>query len=183
MVFRRKEIFVTCLLCLVAIALTGCVGLAGRIVEESLPSEPTQKAEVKQKTAAPATAAPKETEQSDAAAKKAEFNERIELIGVYSASSYETATTQMDLNRESGVVYAKWDALLNDIYLYLKQTMSPEDFAVLEVDEAAWVQHKEKAIETAAEGWKGGSGEPMARNSAGIVETQKRCYYLLSLIQ
>ncbi len=176
---NRKGLLVICLICLLATVLSGCIGLVEKIQEQNIISEPAQTVTQNQETAETIGEAARKAE---AAAKKAEFEERAELIEVYSVSNYETATTQVELNRESGVVYAKWDALLNDIYQYLKQTMTPADFAVLEADEIAWVQHKEKVIETAAEGWKGGSGEPMARNSAGIVETSERCYYLISLI-
>ena len=53
----------------------------------------------------------------------------------------------------------------------------------LEAEEAAWIQTKESAIEAAGAEWEGGSGEPLARNAAGIQYTRERCYYLISLVK
>ncbi len=183
MKFIRKEFFVVCSICVLVVMLSGCIGLAGRMQGKTPLSAPTQTDDSKQETAAPPTSAFEVSKASDAEAKKAEFKDQAELIEVYSTTAYASAKTQLELNRESAEIYAKWDTLLNDIYLYLKQTMSPTDFAALEADEEAWVQQKEKVMEAAAAGWKGGSGEPMARNSAGIAETSQRCYYLMSLIR
>ena len=49
--------------------------------------------------------------------------------------------------------------------------------------EIKWIEEKEKGIAEAAAEWEGGSGEPMARNSAGIKYTSERCYYLISIIK
>lgn len=112
-----------------------------------------------------------------------EFVKKAEEIESYSKENYESATTQTSLNTESNVVYKKWDNLLNEVYQYLKANMNKEDFSVLEADELKWIEEKEKGIEEAATEWKGGSGEPMARNSAGIKYTSERCHYLISLVQ
>ena len=115
--------------------------------------------------------------------KTEEFQKKAEEIEKYSKENYETATTQSQLNTESYNVYVKWDSLLNEVYQYLKATMSSEDFASLEADEIEWIKDKEKGIAEAAAEWEGGSGEPMARNSAGAKYTKERCYYLISLIK
>lgn len=112
-----------------------------------------------------------------------EFTAKAAEIERYSAEYYETAQTQADLNLESYNVYVKWDALLNEVYQYLKESMDAEEFAALEADELKWIAEKEAAIEAAAEEWKGGSGEPMARNSAAAKHTEERCYHLISLVR
>jgi len=112
-----------------------------------------------------------------------EFIKKAETIEKYSKENYETATTQVELNTESYNVYVKWDSLLNEVYQYLKNTMNSDDFSVLEAEEVEWIKEKEKGIEEAAAEWAGGSGEPMARNSAGIKYTSERCYHLISLVQ
>lgn len=120
---------------------------------------------------------------SEKKVKVEEFQKKAEEIEKYSKENYETATTQSQLNTESYNVYVKWDSLLNEVYQYLKATMPSEDFASLEADEIKWIEEKEKGIAEAAAEWEGGSGEPMARNSAGIEYTSQRCYYLISLLQ
>ena len=90
--------------------------------------------------------------------------------------------TQSDINMESGVVFEKWDVLLNEVYQYLKTEMSESEFKQLEADEFAWIAEKEKAIAEAGAQWEGGTGEPMARNMTAIEYTRDRCNYLISLI-
>ncbi len=98
-------------------------------------------------------------------------------------SILDTAMTQVDINQESGVVFQKWDMLLNEVYQYLKTIMTDSEFALLYEEEIAWIGEKEAAIEAAGAEWGGGSGEPMARNMTAIEYTKARCYYLISLIK
>lgn len=107
---------------------------------------------------------------------------RAEKIEQEENNFYETAMTQSELNSGSAEIYSKWDLLLNEVYQYLKSILPEDDFKVLQDDEQRWVAEKEAAIEEAGQDWEGGSGEPMARNCAGIKYTKKRCYYLISLI-
>lgn len=132
------------------------------------------------------TEQPKQTEQpstsNEKLAKKDAFLDKADDIEWYSENYLETAETQSEINSESGIVYKKWDALLNEVYQYLKTIMSDSEFEQLQEDEIAWITKKEKAIEAAGAEWEGGSGEPMARNLTAIQYTEERCYYLISLI-
>lgn len=119
---------------------------------------------------------------SERLSKKDLFLDKADDIEWYSETYLETAETQSEINSESSVVYKKWDALLNEVYQYLKTIMSDDEFKQLQEDEFAWVTKKEKAIEAAGAEWEGGSGEPMARNMTAIQYTEERCYYLISLI-
>ena len=110
------------------------------------------------------------------------FYEKAELIQEYSDNHLDTATTQSDINIESGVVFEKWDALLNEVYQYLKTEMSESEFKQPESDELAWIAKKEKAMDEAGAQWEGGTGEAMARNMTAIEYTSERCRYLISLI-
>ncbi|MCH5188124.1 MAG: DUF1311 domain-containing protein [Oscillospiraceae bacterium] len=116
-------------------------------------------------------------------AKKNEFLDKAAEIESYAELYLENAMSQMDINRESGVVYKKWDELLNEVYQYLKTVLTYEEFERLKKDEIEWVKIKEAEIEAAGAEWEGGSGEPMARNMAGIACTEERCYYLIDLIE
>ena len=129
--------------------------------------------------------APQEQEESrlnERLEKKNIFLEKADDIEWYSETYLETAETQSEINSESSIVYKKWDALLNEVYQYLKTIMPESEFEQLEEDEIAWIGKKEKAIEAAGAEWEGGSGEPMARNLTAIQYTEERCYYLISLI-
>lgn len=152
-------------------------GTAEQAADEPL-KKPDEKTEASEQ--------PKQTEKPSASdkkmAKKDEFLGKAEDIEEYAEKYFEAARSQAELNNESGIVYEKWDALLNEVYQYLKTIMSESAFNNLKEDELKWIDKKEKAIEAAGEEWKGGSGEPMARNAAGIEYTRERCYYLISLI-
>ena len=115
--------------------------------------------------------------------KYSEFIEKAEEIEEYSKESYETAETQQAMNIESYNVYLKWEALMNEVYEYLGENVSADVFSALEDEQEEWLFEKEKAVEEAAAKWKGGSGEPLARNSEGIKYTKERCYYLISLLK
>ncbi len=148
--------------------------------EASVTPVPTPKPEPKETLAADSTLAPNKTSKT---AKRDDFLSRAAAIEQYSKTNFETAMAQADLNRESGVVFQKWDKLLNDVYQYLKSTLPSGEFAALKKDEVAWVKEKEAAIAKAGAQWEGGSGQTMAKNTVGIDYTSKRCYYLITLIQ
>lgn len=90
---------------------------------------------------------------------------------------------QQTMNVKSGEIYDEWDRLLNEIYGYLKETMSQSEFTALQKDEQNWIKQKENAINEAGKEYEGGSMAPLARNSVGIEYTKERCEYLLSLIK
>lgn len=153
--------------------------------ETSVP-EPTAAPEPKETLAADADDTEEKADTSpkkDVTIKRDEFLSRASAIEEYAENNLDTALSQADLNRESSIVYSKWDELLNDVYQYLKTTLSADDFSDLKDDEVNWIKEKEAAIEAAGAQWKGGTGEPFARNSAGIEYTSKRCYYLITFIK
>lgn len=125
----------------------------------------------------------KPTESSSKQSMKDYFYSRAAGIEEYAREYLDTANTQNDINRESGIVYTKWDSLLNDVYLHLKGTMSESEFRKLTTDEQNWIKTKEEAMDIAGKEFEGGSGETMARNMTGISYTKDRCYYLISLVK
>lgn len=135
-------------------------------------------------TAQPESPKPAETPEmsSDKLAKKNAFLETAADIEWYSEQNLDMAGTQAEINRESGIVFEKWDVLLNEVYRYLQTIMSDSDFQQLQNEELIWISEKETAIEEAGAEWGGGSGEPMVRNLTAIQYTKERCYYLISLI-
>ena len=95
----------------------------------------------------------------------------------------KTANTQYEMNTESGVVREKWEALLSEVYKYLEKLLPEGEYKILQENEAEWILEKEKAINEAAEEWKGGSGEPMACNMAAIRCMEERFGYLITLFK
>ena len=120
---------------------------------------------------------------NDKATKKSAYSARAAQIEEYTKTHLDTATTQVEINRESANVFEQWDVLLNDVYQYLKTIMPNDEFKQLEKDEINWIKEKEKAMKEASAEWGGGSGEPMARYGTASRYTKERCYYLISLIK
>ena len=113
--------------------------------------------------------------------KKDEFIKKAEEIAEYSRNYLETAVTQYEMNTESGVVREKWENLLAEISESLSKNLSESQLVKLEENALEWLSKKESAINKAASEWKGGSGEPMARNMAAIQAMEERFSYLISL--
>ena len=90
--------------------------------------------------------------------------------------------SQMDMNISSGELFNEWDALLNDVYKYLKKTKSSYEFNIIKNDERRWIKEKEAAVERSRKEFEGGSAAPLASNSTAIEYTKLRCDYLISLI-
>ncbi len=111
------------------------------------------------------------------------FIEKADEIKKYSKNHLESASTQYELNTESGIVCEKWDALLAEVNKYLEKELPESELIKLQDNELEWLSEKEKAINDAAEEWKGGSGEPMARNMAAIHCMEERFSYLISLLK
>ena len=111
------------------------------------------------------------------------FLEKAEEIKEYSANHFETALTQYDMNVESGIVRDKWDALLSEVHKYLEKNLTENEYKNLQENEYEWILEKEKAINDAAEEWKGGSGEPMVRNMEAIRLMKERFDYLITLFK
>ncbi len=121
--------------------------------------------------------------QKNTTASREEFLSRAKAIEEYAKTNLDTAVTQADMNRESAIVFEKWDNLLNEVYQYLKTTLTDSEFAALKKEEYQWIQQKEAEMNAAGAMFEGGSGEPLARNSVGIEYTSKRCYALIMRIQ
>lgn len=94
-------------------------------------------------------------------------------IEIYS-QDYLDYATESELAYESGIVFKKWDVLLNDVYQYLKGIMSSSDSKALEADELNWIVAKEAEMKTVS--------DQTSKNLIGISYTKDRCYYLISLI-
>ena len=90
-----------------------------------------------------------------------------------------TAVTQMEINEQSGILYEKWNALLEDTEQFAKAALTKEELVQFEADAAAWRAEREQAVETAGAEVKGGSAEHMARCMESVRYTEARVYALL----
>lgn len=182
--------------------LSGCCGIGGKLLRKPLSiiedlisqknSENTgddiddgePEIIVDEKESAPVEIPKAEPSQPTSVAeqKRAEFTARAEEIKSFENDSSKTSADQATMNRHSYEVFQKWDVLLNDIYRYLKSTMSTSEFKALEADEIKWITEKENAIKAAGAEYEGGSMQPLVENTTATAYTKDRCYYLISLI-
>lgn len=110
--------------------------------------------------------------------KKSEYKKRYDEL-----SKKEIAEgPQQEMNVASMELYQQWDALLNDVYNYLKESKSKLEFDKISKDELEWIKEKEAAIKESRAEFEGGSMAALVANTTAIDYTQKRCEYLISLI-
>ena len=110
--------------------------------------------------------------------KKSEYKKRYDEL-----SKKEIAEgPQQEMNAFSMELYQQWDALLNDVYNYLKESKSKSEFDKISKDELEWIKEKEAAIKESRAEFEGGSMAALVANTTAIDYTQKRCDYLISLI-
>lgn len=181
---------------------SGCCGIGGKllskplsIIEDLISQEDTEEPEGEPEivegedentSQAPETteipqAVPSQTS-SIAEQKRNEYNARAEEIQRFEDDDSMASADQATMNRHSYEVFQKWDVLLNDIYRYLKSTMSASEFKALEADEIRWINEKETAVKAAGAEFEGGSMRPLVENTTATSYTKERCYYLISLI-
>ena len=115
--------------------------------------------------------------------KRNEFRAKMDEINDNLSKELEKAMDQRQLNAVAYSTYEKADALLNEIYQYLKDTLPEEEFALLEQDELNWIESKNYKMEEAASEYQGGSLETFMRYDAGLAVTEERCEYLITLIK
>ena len=88
---------------------------------------------------------------------------------------------QMSLNELSGEQYQVWDDLLNDIWSYLRGTLSEQQMDALTQEEIDWIQDKEAAVAEAGSYVQGGSMQPMVMNASASDWTRQRVYELIRM--
>ena len=92
---------------------------------------------------------------------------------MYAEQYLDSATSPSVIQQEAKIVYEKWDALLNEVYQYLKTVLSEDEFLALQEDEIEWIVAKEAAMDEASD---------TQYYLIGIEFTKERCDYLISLI-
>ncbi len=93
------------------------------------------------------------------------------------------AATQTDLNISAAEMYQQWDAVLNQLWSVLKETLDTETMGALTVEEREWIEKKEQAVEEAGAEFEGGTMQSMAMGMKGAELTKARVYELLQLLE
>ncbi len=97
-----------------------------------------------------------------------EFKNRADKIETEYKKSSDDWLTQAEMNMGTSEYYEKWDTLLNEVYQYLKLTLSTVEFEKLKADQIKWIKEKEAKVEEGSKEWEGDSGRAMAMNSVRI---------------
>ncbi|TCK89136.1 uncharacterized protein DUF1311 [Natranaerovirga hydrolytica] len=79
-----------------------------------------------------------------------------------------------------GISYETYDKELNEIYALLKEELSSEVMEDLKSKQIKWIEEKEEEANKAAEKYKGGTHENVARYVSLYNATKERCYELVN---
>ncbi len=118
-------------------------------------------------------------------ATNSKYNEFVNrLSGIEKNDSIESqkAATTYDIVMYSKNFNQQYDDLLNDIYNYLKTTMSSQAFNKLQSEETNWINKKEAAMESSADEAKGGSMSAYISSMTSLSYTHDRIYELLKYV-
>ncbi len=107
---------------------------------------------------------------------------RIEIESDAIKQELSSAMTQADMNKYSGELYKLWDDYINVLWGYLGDYMSEADFSALTDEQLDWIYEKEAAVEEACNEVKGGTMEPLVRNSVAAEWTEQRVYELIEYL-
>lgn len=107
---------------------------------------------------------------------------RIEIESDAIKQELSSAMTQADMNKYSGELYKLWDDYINVLWGYLGDYMSEADFSALTDEQLDWIYEKEAAVEEAGNEVKGGTMEPLVRNSVAAEWTEQRVYELIEYL-
>lgn len=118
---------------------------------------------------------------------------REELIDAYERVCEEDAAiekrfeeedmNQLTMNFTASDQYALWDSFLNDLWRYLKVTLSGEEMEALTAKQREWIAYKEQAAEDEAATYEGGSIYPLIYNRKLTELTKARVEELMSYLR
>ena len=93
-----------------------------------------------------------------------------------------SAMSQSEMNKYSGELYQLWDDYINVLWGYLGENLSEAEFSELTDEQLDWIAEKEAAVEEAGNEVKGGTMEPLVRNSLAAEWTEQRVYELIEYL-
>ena len=90
---------------------------------------------------------------------------------------YDNAYSTADLVEASGNELNEWDTLLNEVYNYIKQTISSEEFEKLRESQRNWIKQRDKNAKEAANF--DGSAATLEYDGSLISQTKERIIWLI----
>ena len=90
---------------------------------------------------------------------------------------YDNAYSTADLVEAEGNELNEWDDLLNEVYNYIKQTISSEEFEKLRESQRNWIKQRDKNAKEAANF--DGSAATLEYNGSLISQTKERIIWLI----
>ena len=94
----------------------------------------------------------------------------------YAKEQYQTT---MGMRQLASQEYEMWDALLNEIYSELKNTLSAEDMDKLTSLQIQWISDRDATAEAAGKEVEGGTLQPLVITSSKSQTTKERCLELI----
>ncbi|MDU8967594.1 lysozyme inhibitor LprI family protein [Clostridium tertium] len=95
----------------------------------------------------------------------------------YGEEQYQTTMGMRELAVQG---YEMWDALLNEIYSELKNTLSAEDIDKLAALQIQWISDRDATAEAAGKEVEGGTLQPLVITSSKSETTKERCLELIN---
>lgn len=120
-------------------------------------------------------------QQSDAALRKAEFDERFANIKAAKASDYRMGNTTMDMLAAGNEYCGKYEELINDVLDFLYSIPSV-DAASLKASQETWQSDTEIRVQNAADEFRGGSLMGVAANGERLQAYEERLTKLIGMI-
>ena len=114
--------------------------------------------------------------------KRAEFTAKAEAIRAEMNAENTSNYSNYEMSESASRFYEKWDALLNEVYRYLRDTLPADEFERLKAEEIRWIQERDVAVDAAGAEFQGGTGAGLARISEGSRQTEERVYVLIGMV-
>ena len=91
--------------------------------------------------------------------------------------------TQLDMNETSQALYDLWDSALNYLWTELRNSMTEEDFALLQKEQRTWIANKEAAVAEAGKEYENGSMYDLIVTGTAAQLTEERVWELYDLLR
>lgn len=116
---------------------------------------------------------------AELAAAKKRFSSSLAKLNATSKEDPRYAGTQSEMNEASNEYRQKYDALVEDIYVYLQKTLPNDKVTNLKSNQAQWEKRKDAAVEEEGNITAGGTIRPLAMHSTAITFDKERIQELL----
>lgn len=112
----------------------------------------------------------------------ADFEERLDALQAEFISGNPSADNAT-MTQAAVDLYQRSDALLNEIYQYIKANTDSDTFASIQQEERNWITQRDAKAEADAADWEGGSGYNLVYTSSLTESTLDRCDVLVEYVK